>query len=273
MSYGPSTSNDTVNHRAMERRPGLTRLCRAASLLAITACVFHGTVMAADLGILATNALKEVVTDAAARYERATGNRTVTTWSGSEAIGKRLADGEIFDVVLNTPQNLDLLAASGKIVPGTRVDFARSGIGLAVRAGHRRPDVSNQDALRKTLLEASSIGISSGPSGRYLVELFRRLGIADQVQGKTRQSPSGTQIAELLLRGEVELGLQQISELKHVDGIDYLGPLPVPLQNFTVWSGALHSQASDAAAGHAFLKMLAAPESAAVIRNAGMETM
>ena len=195
-----------------------------ALTLAILACVFAGNVAGADLRIVAPNAVKEIVSDAAERYERASGNHTVFTWSGSESIAKRVGDGEVFDVVLNTPQNLDTLANAGKIVPGTRVDFAKSGIGVAARAGQPRPDVSNEEALRRALLEAKSIGISSGPSGRYLVELFGRLGIADQVQSKIRQPPSGTQIAELLSRGEVELGFQQISELQHASGVEYLGP-------------------------------------------------
>lgn len=241
--------------------------------LAILACVFPGNVAGADLRIVAPNAVKEIVSDAAARYERASGNRTVLTWGGSEAIAKRVGDGEVFDVVLNTPQNLDTLATAGKIVPGTRVDFAKSGIGVAVRAGQPRPDISNQEALRKALLEAKSIGISSGPSGRYLAELFQRLGIANQVQSKIRQPPSGAQIAELLARGEVELGFQQISELQHASGVEYLGPLPAGLQSYTIWSGGAHSAANDAAASRTFLNTLVSSDSAAAIRTAGMDPM
>ena len=241
--------------------------------LTILACVFAGSVSGTDLRVVAPNAVKEVVSDAAARYERATGNRTVVTWSGSEAIAKRVGDGEVFDVVLNTPRNLDALAEAGKIVLGTRVDFAKSGIGVAARTGQPRPDVSNDDALRKVLLEAKSIGISSGPSGRYLTELFQRLGIAAQVQGKIRQPPSGAQIAELLARGEVEIGFQQISELQHAGGVEYLGPLPTGLQSYTIWSGGLHTAASDAAAGRTFLNTLLSPDLATAIRKAGMDPM
>ena len=244
-----------------------------ALILAILACVFPGSVTGADLRIVAPNAVKEVVSDAAARYERASGTRTVFTWSGSEGIAKRIGDGEVFDVVLNTPQNLDTLAKAGKIVPGTRVDFAKSGIGVAVRAGQPRPDVSNEEALREALLEAKSIGISSGPSGRYLAELFQRLGIANQVQSKIRQPPSGAQIAELLSRGEVELGFQQISELEHASGVEYLGPLPGGLQSYTIWSGGVHSAANDAAASRTFLNTLVSSDSATAIRKAGMDPM
>ena len=239
----------------------------------ILACVLSASARAADLRIVAPNAVREVVTDAAERYERASGNRTVLSWSGSEAIAKRIGEGEVFDVVLNTPQNLDIFAKAGKIMPSTRRDFAKSGIGIAVRAGQPRLDVSNEEALRKALLDAKSIGISSGPSGRYVAELFQRLGVADKLQSKIKQPPSGTQIADLLSRGEVELGFQQISELQHARGVEYLGPMPVGLQSYTIWSGAVHSAAIDAAAGRTFLNTLTASDSATVIRNAGMEPM
>ena len=239
----------------------------------ILACVLSVSAGAADLRIMAPNAVKEVVTDAAERYERASGNRTVLTWSGSEAIAKRIGAGEVFDVVLNTPQNLEILATAGKIMPSTRTDFAKSGIGIAVRAGQPRLDISNAQALRKALLDAKSIGISSGPSGRYMAELFQRWGIADKLQNRIKQPPSGTQIADLLSAGEFELGFQQISELQHARGVEYLGPMPVGLQSYTIWSGGLHSAANDAAAGRSFLNTLTASDSATIIRNAGMEPM
>jgi molybdate transport system substrate-binding protein len=244
---------------------------RAAPVLAILASMLSGAVASADLRIAAPNAVKEVVSEAAGRYERASGNRAVFAWTGSEAIAKRVRDGEAFDVVVNTPQNLDALVTDGKIAAGTRVDFARSGIGVAVAAGQGRPDISSEEALRKALLDAKSIGISSGPSGRYLADLIRRLGVYDQVQNRIKQPPSGAQIAELLARGEVELGFQQISELQHAGGVQYLGPLPAALQSFTIWSGAVHSTASDAAAARAFLNALASPDSASAIQKAGME--
>lgn len=273
MKYGSSRANEIVRHCSAATR--LMEDCARgmALILTILACVFPGPVVAAALRIVAPNAVKEVVTDAAARYERASGNHTVFTWSGSEAIAKRIGDGEVFDVVLNTPQNLDKLAKAGKIVSSTRTDFAKSGIGVAVRAGQPRPDVSNEEALRKALLDAKSIGISSGPSGRYVAELFQRLGIANQVQTKIKQPPSGAQMAELLSRGEVELGFQQISELQHASGVEYLGPLPAGLQSYTIWSGGLHSAANVAAAGRTFLNTLTSPDSATVIRKAGMEPM
>ena len=273
MNQRSSTRHDIAWNRSSVSR--LVENCaRAVALIvSILACGFPGNVAAADLRIAAPNAVKDIVNDAAARYQRASGNHVVVTWSGSEAITRRVSDGEVFDVVLNTPQNLNELTKTGKIVSGTRTDFARSGIGVAVPAGQARPDVSNEEALRKALLEAKTIGISSGPSGRYLAELFQRLGVGNQVQSKIKQPPSGAQIAELLSHREVELGFQQISELQHASGVEYLGPLPAGLQSYTIWSGGLHSAANDAAVGREFLKMLISSEAAIAIRNAGMQPM
>jgi molybdate transport system substrate-binding protein len=156
-------------------------------------------------------------------------------------------------------------------VDGSRVDFAKSGIGVAVRVGIPRTDISSIDALKQLLLQAKSIAVSSGTSGRYLAELFQRLGIAEQIKDKVRQPPSGTQIGEMLSSGEVDLGFQQISELIHVSGIEYLGPLPSAIQSITVYSAGVHSAASAPATARTFLKMLTAPEFGALIRKTGME--
>lgn len=273
MKDGKSTRHEVMRNCSTIRRLTESSARGVAQALCILAWILPDWVSAADLRIIAPNAVKEIVTDVAARYERASGNGVVFTWGGSEAIAKRVNDGDMFDVVLNTPQNLDTLSKAGKIVPGTRTNFAKSGIGVAVRAGQPRPDVSNEEALRKALLEAKTVGISSGPSGRYVAELFERLGIASQVESKVKQPPSGAQIAELLSRGEVELGFQQIAELQHATGVEYLGPLPVALQNYTIWSGGLHSGADDPAAGRAFLNALGSPDAAMAIRHVGMEPM
>lgn len=273
MKTGKSTGHDGMRNCSTIRRLTDNAARGVALALCILAWICPRWVSAADLRIIAPNAVKEIVTDVAARYERASGIRVVFTWGGSEAIAKRIDNGDVFDVVLNTPQNLDTLGKAGKIVGGTRTDFARSGIGVAVRAGYPRPDVSNEESLRKALLEAKAVGISSGPSGRYIAELFERLGIANEVKSKVKQPPSGAQIAELLSRGEVELGFQQVSELQHATGVEYLGPLPVGLQNYTIWSGGLHSGADDPSGGRAFLNALRSPDAATAIRHVGMEPM
>jgi len=240
-------------------------------LLVVTLLFSAGLVNAVELRIIAPNALKESITEIASRYERATGERVVLSWAGTEAITKHISDGNIFDVVVNASQNIDKLEKERKLADGSRVDFAKSAIGVAVRVGHPRSDISSIDALKQLLLQAKSIAISSGTSGRYLAELFQRLGIAEQIKDRVIQPPSGAQIGEMLARGEVDLGFQQISELIHVKGIVYLGPLPAEIQSITVYSAGVHSAASTPTAAMTFLKMLTAPDFGAFIRKTGME--
>ena len=239
--------------------------------LVVTLLFSAGLVNATELRILAPNAVKETITEIASRYQRATGFRVVLSWAGTEAITKQISDGNIFDVVVNASQNIDKLEKEGKLASGSRADFAKSAIGVAVRVGFPRADISSVDALKQLTLQAKLIAISSGTSGRYLSELFQRLGIAEQIKDRIKQPPSGAQIGEMLARGEVDLGFQQISELIHVNGIEYLGPLPSEIQSITVYSAGVHSAASTPTAAMTFLKMLSAPDSGAFIRKTGME--
>jgi molybdate transport system substrate-binding protein len=249
---------------------GMTRGLRRL-LLALTACAVSAHAGAADLKVVAPNAVKEAIVEIAATFEKASGHRVVFTWGGSEAIAKRVGDGESFDVVVTTAQAVDRLTADGRLAAGSRMDFSRSAVAAAVRAGLPRPDISTVEGLRKALLGADSIAISSGASGRYLEQLFQKLGVADQVKPKLRQPPSGAQIGELLARGDADLGFQQVTELVHASGISYLGPLPAEVQNYTVWAAGLHVNAAQPDAARAFMRALAAPDAAAAIRRTGME--
>jgi molybdate transport system substrate-binding protein len=244
------------------------RAAVAGSILAFAACCG-----AAELRIAAPNAVKEVVSEVAAAYGQRSGHSVLFTWSGSEAISKRVGEGEVFDLIVNTAQGIDRLAREGKLVADSRTDFARSGVGIAVRAGAPRPDVSSVDGLRQGLLEAGSIAISSGASGRYLEGLFQQLGVADQVRPRIKQPPSGAQIGEMLARGEADLGFQQVTELIHTSGIDYLGPLPAPVQNYTVWSAAVHAAAPLPDAALELVRLLRGPDSLPSIRKSGMDPM
>jgi len=240
----------------------------AATLLALLSCA-----QASELKVVAPNAVKESVSEVAARFEKDTGQRVSLSWGGSEAIAKRVAEGEVFDVVVNTAAGVDRMAADGKLVGGSRTDFSRSAVAAAVRAGLPRPDVSSAGALKAALLDAQTIAISSGASGRYLEQLFQKLGVAEQIKHKIRQPPSGAQIGDMLARGEADLGFQQVTELMHAKGFQYLGPLPAELQNYTVWAAGVHSGAPQAEAARAFSRALAAPESAAAMRKHGMEPL
>jgi Bacterial extracellular solute-binding protein len=145
---------------------------------------------------LASNALKEAYLELVPAFEKATEHKVATTWAGTNDILKRMAAGETYDLVIMAGPSLDKLIEQGKIVPGSRVDLAKSGVGVAVRAGAPKPDISSGDALKRALLAAKSIGYSSGPSGVYMESLFRRMGIADEIKPKLKQTQPGNPVGE-----------------------------------------------------------------------------
>ena len=159
----------------------------------------------------------------------------------------------------------------GKVVSGSKVDLAKSGVGVAVKAGAPKPDISTSDALKKTVLAAKSIGYSTGPSGNYIVSLFEKMGIADQVKGKLKQTPTGVFVGSIIASGEVEIGFQQVSELSQFPGLDYVGPLPADVQRFTTFSSGIIAGAKEADAAKALVKFITAPAAAAAYKKRGME--
>jgi molybdate transport system substrate-binding protein len=209
-------------------------------------------------------------------FERATNNKVETTFGASmgntpDSIPSRLQRGEPADVVILAASALDDLIKQGKVVAGSRVDLARSSIGMAVRAGAPKPDISSVEALTRTLLRAKSIAYSSSASGVYLsTELFQRLGIADQIKGKSRRI-DGEPVAAVVARGDAEIGFQQISEILPVPGIDYVGPLPPDVQRVTVFSAGVAAGARKPDAARALITFLASPGAAAAIRKSGLE--
>jgi molybdate transport system substrate-binding protein len=229
------------------------------------------TALAADVKVLAPNAAKETVLVAISVFEKATGHKVLVSWSGTEAITKRVADGEKVDLVVNAAQNIDRQSSDGKLIASTRTDFARSGIGVAVPASSPKVDVSTSEAIRALLVSAPSVLVSSGTSGRHMVDMFAKLGVGEQLKAKTKQPPSGAQIAESLASGEATVGFQQVSELMHAKGIQYLGPLPADLQNYTVYSAAVHASATDVEAVKQLLAALQSVSVQAVVRSTGME--
>jgi molybdate transport system substrate-binding protein len=212
----------------------------------------------------------------APEFERATGHRIVTEstsmGTGSTGIAARLERGEAIDVVIVADGELERLTSAGRIRPGTRVDLARSAIGMAVRRGAPRPDISSVDALTRTLLEAKSIAYSASVSGTYLsTELFQRLGVADRVLPKSRRIEGGERVGAVVARGEAEIGFQQISELLPVDGIDVVGPLPAAVQRVTVFSAGVGAASTHPAAARSFIEFLASPAAVGTIRKTSLE--
>jgi molybdate transport system substrate-binding protein len=211
------------------------------------------------------------VTELIPQFEKATGHRVLVTWDGSLNIRKRIDSGEAVDLVLLPATEVDALIASGGLTPGSRMDIARSIIGVAVRAGVAKPDISTGESLRRALLAAKSIVISSGPSGVHLLELFEKQAILGTLQPKLKQLASGQPVGEALARGEGDLGFQQVSELLHVKGITYVGPLPADVQKVTIFAGGIPKTAKVAAVTREFLTFLRRSENAAVLKKTGLE--
>jgi molybdate transport system substrate-binding protein len=244
---------------------------RAASIIAAGTSFLSAAVGAAEINVISTQATQEAYLELVAQFEKASGHKVKTVFNGTLNVQKRLADGEPYDLIVMAGPAIDEQIKLGRAVAGSRVDVAKSGTGLAVRKGAPKPDISSADALKKTLLAAKSIGYSTGPSGLYMLSVFEKLGIADQVKGKLRQTPSGVFVGTLIATGEAQVGFQQISELVHFEGIDYVGPLPGDLQRMTTFSAGIHSGARERDAAKALVKFLSAPAAAPVIRKHGLE--
>ncbi|MGY3492786.1 MULTISPECIES: molybdate ABC transporter substrate-binding protein [unclassified Bradyrhizobium] len=230
-----------------------------------------GAASAAEIKVLASGATKEIINEILPAFEKDSGHKVAITFAGTANIKRHIAAGETYDLVIVGAPVIDAFAQQGKIASGTRTDLMKSGVGVAVRAGASKPDIGSSEALKKTLLAAKSIGYSSGPSGDHVLNLVERMGIADQVKSKMKQVPSGSRISTMIESGEAEIGFQQISELIHEKGIDYLGPLPSELQKITVFSAGLHTGAKEPEAAKALVKALTAPNAATVIKAYGME--
>ena len=242
-----------------------------AAALVATNFMLAETARSDEITVLASVAVKEAYLELVPQFEKASSHKVVTTWSGTADIMKRMKAGESFDLIIMAANSLEELTQLGKIAPGSRVDLAKSGVGVAVRKGAPRPDISSGDALKRALLSVKSIGYSSGPSGVYVAGLFERMGIAEQLKPKLKQPPSGASVGEMIARGEAEIGFQQVSELIHVAGIDFLGPLPPDIQKITVFSSGIHAGATQPGAAKALVKFLTSPAAAAVIKKNGME--
>lgn len=221
--------------------------------------------------MMSSMATREVLSELMARYGQDCGQKVVLESAGGVDVARRVQAGEAVDVVVLASAAIDKLMADGKLQSGSRVDIARSGIGIAVRAGAARPQIGSGDAVKAAVLAARTLGYSTGPSGDYLARLFVRWGIADQVADRIVQAPPGIAVASLVARGEVELGFQQLSELMHVPGIEILGALPDEIQYMTVFCGGVSAGSTQPAPARALLAFLSASAAAVTKRAHGME--
>ena len=221
--------------------------------------------------VLCTNGVKSVMLDLAPAFERTSGTKVLITWGATNGLVKELDGGAAADLVILTAETIDELIARGKVVAGSRLDLARSGIGIAVRKGAAKPDIGSPDALKRTLLAARSVAHSkAGMSGIYFPTVLARLGIADAMKGRIVIPEPGTPVGEVVAKGEAELGVQQISELLPVAGIEIVGPLPGDLQKITTFSAGLPTAAKELDTARALAKFVAA-QTPPLLKAKGLE--
>ena len=216
-------------------------------------------------------ATRQLLADLTAAYQQASDHRADIEAVGGVDAAKRVQAGEAFDVVVLASDAIARLMAAGCLLPGSQVDLAHSGVAVAVRAGDPLPDIATEDAVRRAVLAASSVSVSTGPSGVALAKLFERWGIADEIASRMVQAPPGVPVGSLVAKGEVALGFQQLSELLHVDGITVVGPLPPAIQITTTFSAAIGAHAQQQDAARELLAYLASPATAPAKRRQGMD--
>jgi len=249
---------------------------RPATLIVAALLLIAPAVQAQEVRVMTSGAFTEAFLQVVPEFERTAQTKVLTAFGASmggapDSIPSRLGRGEPADVVILASEALDDLIKRGRVVAGSRIDLVRSAIGMAVRKGAPKPDISSVDALRRTLLQARSIAYSASASGVYLsTELFQRLGIADQIKDKSRRIES-ERVGTVVARGDAEIGFQQISELLPVAGIDYVGPLPADVQRVTVFSAGIATGARNPDGARALVRFLTSAAVIPAITKSGLE--
>ncbi len=247
-----------------------------AGLTALSLAAIGGVhdAAAAEIKVLTAGAFKQVLMALIPEFEKQTGHKVTVDNATVGALTKRIEGGEAFDVAVMTPKAVDDLAGKGRFVAGSRQNLARVGVGVVVKEGAPKPDISSVDAFKKALLAAKSVAYidpaAGGSSGIYVSGLLDKLGIAGEVKPKAKLIHGGA-VAEHIANGEAELGIHQISEILPVKGITLVGPLPAEIQNYTSYAAGLGANAKETEAAKALIKALSGPAAAAVLKSKGME--
>ena len=223
------------------------------------------------LQLLSSMAAREVLRELAGLYSKLSGQAVHAAAAGGVDVAKRVAGGEPVDVVVLSDTAIDKLIAAGQLLPGSRVDIARSGVAIAVRAGAPVPDVASEQAVKQAVLSAKTLSYSTGPSGVYLEKLFERWGILATIRDRIVVPPPGTPVATLVADGRAELGFQQLSELLNVPAIHVLGALPDAIQSITVFSGGIGARCDRPDDARALLAYMTSPPAEAVKQRYGMD--
>jgi molybdate transport system substrate-binding protein len=227
--------------------------------------------MASQVRIISSMATRQLLADLAGQFRSVSPAEVSIESVGGVDAARRVLAGEVFDAVVLAADAIDRLIEAGRIAPGSRIDLVSSGVAVAVRAGAPHPDIGTEEAVKRAVLAARSLGYSTGPSGVQLARLFERWGIANAVAARIVQAPSGVPVGSLVAEGKVELGFQQLSELIHLPGIDVLGPLPPAIQITTTFSAGVAATSTRPEAVRELLAFMASPAVDDIRRRNGMQ--
>jgi len=247
---------------------------RHAALIAGAFCLAVPATHAAEVKVLTAGAFKQVVLALVPAYERKTGNKVIVDNGTTGQLKKRIADGEDFDIVVITPAVVDEMIVSGKVAAGSKTILASVGIGVVVKEGAFKPDIGTVEKFKEALLKAKSVAYidpkSGGSSGIYIDKLLEKLGIADQIRPKAKLKKGG-HVADLIVSGEAELGIHQISEIVPVKGVTLVGPLPKEIQNTTTYAAGMSASTKEKIAAKELIEYLSGTDAAAVLKSKGMD--
>jgi molybdate transport system substrate-binding protein len=248
----------------------VTAIAIAAGVPVLALCGVHAA-DAAELKLQVSNALKTTIEELAPQFEKASGNKLVIEFGAAAEIKTAIEKGAPVDVAILTSAVTDDLIKEGKLTAAGRADIARAGAGVAARKGAPKPDISTTEGFKHAMLEAKSIAyVAAGATAPYILGVFDRLGIADQVKPKLKPQPTSNPAAKAVANGEAELGITQISEILPYAGAELVGPMPPELQLYTVFPAAVAANTKEADAAKALIKFLASPAATAVLKAKGL---
>jgi molybdate transport system substrate-binding protein len=245
---------------------------RGGILVGVMLALFSQTAFAAEISLLASVPLKDSYIELLPMFERESGHRITPVWVNGAEMEKRISAHEFADVMVLSSGGAQALASQGNLMSDTVAPVAKSGIGIAIRAGSPSPEIGSAESLKRTVNAAKSVAWSStGASGPFVVAMFQSMGIINEVNAKRAAIKPGEPVGDLVARGDAEIGFTQVSEFLTVKGIQFLGPLPPEVQKFTIFFGGVYPGAKDAEAARAFVKFLASPSATPTLKKYGLE--
>jgi molybdate transport system substrate-binding protein len=253
----------------MGLRTGIWMKVAVAATAGVVACA--GPALATEITVMTSQGCLSGVRDLAAGFEKATGNKVNVSFEAGNALNEKIDANAPADLVANTLDQFDPLVMRGKVVSGSFVEFARAGNGVAAKAGSIKRDVSTPEAFKMAMLNSATIGHSNAGTGPFNTKLFQKLGIYDMVKGKVKII-TGRTVAMAVAAGDVEIGIQQTNVIQPVAGTQYLGPLPKELMEYGRFGVGLLTVSKEQETAKAFIKFMAAPENADLVRKSAMET-